>query len=88
MTTTIAEKTQATIAAELRRTFRHLFAVEGCSVVDILVVIHAETIAEIGGCYGRQAAADCAEAALRRLDQMPAIPFRATETANKRGMMQ
>ena len=40
----IPDKTQATIIAEMHRGMRHLLTDEGCSVTEILAVMHAEII--------------------------------------------
>ena len=84
----IPDKTQAKIIAELHRTIRHLLGVEGCSVPEILVCIHAETITQMTGFFGGRVAAEICDLASKRVVCIPSDPAIAALAADARRVLQ
>ena len=85
---TIPDKTRERIIAELHRSMRRLLGVEGYSVAEILVVMHAEVIIQIAGFFGGEAAAECAERAAKRVVRLPQNPVCPTSSSEFAGRVQ
>ncbi len=83
----IPDKTQAIIIAEMHRGMRHLLTVEGCSVTEILAVMHAEIFSQICCFYGGAVAAECATLAAARVINLPKNPVCSASTSEFSGRM-
>ncbi|MDP1576330.1 MAG: hypothetical protein Q8L76_06125 [Cypionkella sp.] len=68
---TPSEETCAAVTAELHHAIRHLMGVNGVSVTQILAVMHAEIVTQITSVFGGRVAAECCEAAAKRVAEMP-----------------
>lgn len=71
---TIPEATQERIIAEMHRAMRHLHSLEGVSVLEILVTMHAESVMQIANFFGGVVAADCCDSAAKRVAGVPVNP--------------
>ncbi len=65
------ERVCATVVAELHHAMRHLMGVNGLSVTEILSVMHAEIVTQITSVFGGRVAAECCEAAAKRVAELP-----------------
>ena len=78
---TPSEETCAAVMAELHHAIRHLMGVNGLSVPQILAVMHAEIVTQITSVFGGRVAADCCEAAAKRVAKMPPNADFAADTS-------
>ena len=65
-----SEKTQEIVAAELHHAMPNLIGVHGVPVAEVLAIMHAEIVTQIGRMFGGRIAAECCESAARRLVKM------------------